>query len=265
MAVTAAFLHNFGGDNVRFLARSFGVPGDHDGQSTHGHRWPYGAVAIVAPFNFPLEIPALQLMGALFMGNKVRRRTGSRAAAAGGGARRVQLNMRDIGRTKKHRSQTHCFASKRGHGACPPWRGNQWQLNMNGCNPNATASKSTQKRWSGAVAAGQSRRDRRAASRSLKVVTYKLRRTPNAIALKAPPQNVSGAGVAHADVATGCPSHSIASIVWIAVLIALVERPCDGTRSHLCNPNAIASIQSTNNRCNQMRTNPIAFSSIDRI
>lgn len=68
--VTAAFLKNFGGDNVRFLARSFGVPGDHHGQFSHGHRWPYGGVAIVAPFNFPLEIPVLQLMGALFMGNK---------------------------------------------------------------------------------------------------------------------------------------------------------------------------------------------------
>jgi 1-pyrroline-5-carboxylate dehydrogenase len=27
-------------------------------------------VAIIAPFNFPLEIPVLQLMGALYMGNK---------------------------------------------------------------------------------------------------------------------------------------------------------------------------------------------------
>ncbi len=55
---------------VRFLARSFGVPGDHQGQMSVGYRWPYGAVAIVTPFNFPLEIPALQLMGALFMGNR---------------------------------------------------------------------------------------------------------------------------------------------------------------------------------------------------
>eukprot|EP00568_Trieres_chinensis_P009203 CAMPEP_0183304316 /NCGR_PEP_ID=MMETSP0160_2-20130417/9441_1 /TAXON_ID=2839 ORGANISM="Odontella Sinensis, Strain Grunow 1884" /NCGR_SAMPLE_ID=MMETSP0160_2 /ASSEMBLY_ACC=CAM_ASM_000250 /LENGTH=524 /DNA_ID=CAMNT_0025467343 /DNA_START=53 /DNA_END=1624 /DNA_ORIENTATION=- len=68
--VTAAFLNNFGGDNVRFLARDFGVPGNHDGQKSVGYRWPYGPVAIIAPFNFPLEIPALQLMGALFMGNK---------------------------------------------------------------------------------------------------------------------------------------------------------------------------------------------------
>jgi 1-pyrroline-5-carboxylate dehydrogenase len=34
------------------------------------YRWPYGPVALVTPFNFPLEIPVLQLMGALYMGNK---------------------------------------------------------------------------------------------------------------------------------------------------------------------------------------------------
>lgn len=70
VAVTAAFLNNFGGDNVRRLAQSFGVPGDHYGQFSQGHRWPYGPVAIITPFNFPLEIPVLQLMGSLFMGNK---------------------------------------------------------------------------------------------------------------------------------------------------------------------------------------------------
>lgn len=70
VSVTAAFLKNFGGDNVRFLSRSFGNPGDHVGQQSNGYRWPYGPVAIIAPFNFPLEIPVLQLMGALFMGNK---------------------------------------------------------------------------------------------------------------------------------------------------------------------------------------------------
>lgn len=68
--VTAAFLNNFAGDNVRFLARSFGNPGDHDGQQSNGYRWPYGPVALITPFNFPLEIPVLQLMGALYMGNK---------------------------------------------------------------------------------------------------------------------------------------------------------------------------------------------------
>lgn len=54
----------------RFMARSFGVSGDHAGQMSHGMRWPWGPVGLVTPFNFPLEIPALQLMGALFMGNK---------------------------------------------------------------------------------------------------------------------------------------------------------------------------------------------------
>jgi 1-pyrroline-5-carboxylate dehydrogenase len=55
---------------VRFLARGFSVPGDHPGQTSNGLRWPYGPVALITPFNFPLEIPALQLMGALYMGNK---------------------------------------------------------------------------------------------------------------------------------------------------------------------------------------------------
>ncbi|KAL5544405.1 hypothetical protein UlMin_008189 [Ulmus minor] len=68
--VTQKFLENFSGDQVRFLARSFGVPGNHLGQQSHGFRWPYGPVAIITPFNFPLEIPVLQLMGALYMGNK---------------------------------------------------------------------------------------------------------------------------------------------------------------------------------------------------
>src|SRR5690606_21684159 len=57
-------------DGVRFLARGFSNPGDHPGQESRGYRWPYGPVAVIAPFNFPLEIPALQVMGALFMGNR---------------------------------------------------------------------------------------------------------------------------------------------------------------------------------------------------
>lgn len=68
--VTRRFLETFAGDGVRFMARGFSVSGDHAGQESRGYRWPYGAVAIVAPFNFPFEIPVLQLMGALFMGNK---------------------------------------------------------------------------------------------------------------------------------------------------------------------------------------------------
>jgi len=70
VTVTRVFLENFSGDNVRFLARSFSNPGDHLGQESSGYRWPFGPVCIIAPFNFPLEIPALQAMGALFMGNR---------------------------------------------------------------------------------------------------------------------------------------------------------------------------------------------------
>jgi len=68
--ICAQFLDNFSGDNVRYLARSFGAPGDHDGQTSRGYRFPYGPVALITPFNFPMEIPVLQLMGALYMGNK---------------------------------------------------------------------------------------------------------------------------------------------------------------------------------------------------
>ncbi len=56
MRVTRAFFENFCGDNVRFLARGFSNPGDHDGQQSQGYRWPYGPVCIIAPFNFPLVI-----------------------------------------------------------------------------------------------------------------------------------------------------------------------------------------------------------------
>ena len=70
VVVTRVFLENLGGDGVRFLARGFSNPGNHSGQESRGYRWPYGPVVIIAPFNFPLEIPALQLMGALAMGNR---------------------------------------------------------------------------------------------------------------------------------------------------------------------------------------------------
>lgn len=64
------FFENFCGDQVRFLARGFANPGDHAGQTSQGFRWPFGPVGIISPFNFPIEIPVLQFMGALFMGNK---------------------------------------------------------------------------------------------------------------------------------------------------------------------------------------------------
>lgn len=53
------------------MCKSFGVAGDYLGQTSSGYRWPYGASMIISPFNFPLEIPALQLIGALITGNKV--------------------------------------------------------------------------------------------------------------------------------------------------------------------------------------------------
>lgn len=80
VSVTQKFIENFGGDQVRFLARSFSVPGDHPGQVSSGYRWPYGPVVVIAPFNFPLEIPLLQLMGALYMGNKVLLKADSRVS-----------------------------------------------------------------------------------------------------------------------------------------------------------------------------------------
>ena len=80
LTVTKKFLENFSGDNVRYLARSFANPGDHNGQMSQGFRWPYGPVALVAPFNFPIEIPVLQMMGALFMGNKILVKVDSRVS-----------------------------------------------------------------------------------------------------------------------------------------------------------------------------------------
>ncbi len=83
VAVTRTFLDNFAGDGVRFAAAgALSVPGDHTGQSSAGYRFPFGAVAVVTPFNFPLEIPALQLLGALFMGNRPLLKPDSKARAA---------------------------------------------------------------------------------------------------------------------------------------------------------------------------------------
>jgi 1-pyrroline-5-carboxylate dehydrogenase len=82
LKVTRAFFENFAGDNVRFLARGFNNPGDHEGQQSQGYRWPYGPVCLITPFNFPIEISMLQLMGALFMGNKVLLKVDSKVAGS---------------------------------------------------------------------------------------------------------------------------------------------------------------------------------------
>ncbi|MCG8371595.1 MAG: aldehyde dehydrogenase family protein [Proteobacteria bacterium] len=81
VTVTRVFLENFAGDGVRFLARGFSNPGDHPGQESRGYRWPFGPVVVVAPFNFPLEIPALQALGALFMGNRPLVKVDSKVSA----------------------------------------------------------------------------------------------------------------------------------------------------------------------------------------
>lgn len=81
VVVTRVFLENFSGDGVRFLGRGFSNPGDHAGQESRGYRWPYGPVVVIAPFNFPLEIPALQALGALFMGNRALVKVDSKVSA----------------------------------------------------------------------------------------------------------------------------------------------------------------------------------------
>lgn len=64
------WLMYFSGDSVRNLARSFALPGDRLGQETRGYRFPFGHTAVITPFNFPLEIPLIQSLSSLFMGNK---------------------------------------------------------------------------------------------------------------------------------------------------------------------------------------------------
>merc|ERR1712232_1502371 len=81
MGVTADFYKNWGGDNPRFNASGMHVSGDHAGQESKGYRWPYGPVALVSPFNFPIEIPGLQLGGALMMGNKPTLKAASTVSA----------------------------------------------------------------------------------------------------------------------------------------------------------------------------------------
>lgn len=70
-SVTRKFLENYSCDQVRYLAKSFGVPGDHLGQTSTGIRMPFGGCGVITPFNFPLEICALQTLSGVFMGNQI--------------------------------------------------------------------------------------------------------------------------------------------------------------------------------------------------
>ena len=78
--MTRDFFENYTGDRVRFLAHAERKPGDHAGQFSTGYRFPYGRVGVITPFNFPIEIPVLQMMGALFMGNKLLVKPDSRTS-----------------------------------------------------------------------------------------------------------------------------------------------------------------------------------------
>ena len=80
VTVVRDFLYNLAGDGVRNLAQGVITPGNRTGQEACSYPYPYGPVAIIAPFNFPLEIPALQLCGALAMGNKPLLKPDSRVA-----------------------------------------------------------------------------------------------------------------------------------------------------------------------------------------
>lgn len=105
LVVSRKFLENFSGDQVRFLAKGLTTPGDHHGQMCNGFRWPYGSVAIVSPFNFPLEIPLLQLMGSLFMGNKPLLKVDSRVSIVMDGILKL---MHQNGLPEKDVDFIHC-------------------------------------------------------------------------------------------------------------------------------------------------------------
>ncbi len=109
--VTRVFLENFAGDNVRFLARGFSNPGDHPGQESRGYRWPFGPVVVVAPFNFPIEIPALQTMGALFMGNRPLIKVDSKVSAVFEQFVRLLIHC---GLDPKDLDYVHCRGGKMG-------------------------------------------------------------------------------------------------------------------------------------------------------
>ena len=105
LVVSRKFLENFSGDQVRFLSKGFNAPGDHLGQMSNGFRWPYGSVAIISPFNFPLEIPLLQLMGSLFMGNKPLLKVDSRVSIVMDSIIKI---MHDNGLPEKDVDLIHC-------------------------------------------------------------------------------------------------------------------------------------------------------------
>lgn len=67
--LTIDFLEKLCGYSAQTLFNSTTTVGDRSGQESTEYRFPFGTVYIICPFNFPLEIPALQLIGAIMMGN----------------------------------------------------------------------------------------------------------------------------------------------------------------------------------------------------
>jgi len=67
--IVRRFLENFSSDRVRMLMRGFTQAGDRAGQRSIGLRFPFGATAVIAPFNFPLEIVGMQFLGSVMVGN----------------------------------------------------------------------------------------------------------------------------------------------------------------------------------------------------
>jgi len=67
--IVRRFLENFSSDRVRMLMRGFTQAGDRGGQRSIGLRFPFGATAVIAPFNFPLEIVGMQFLGSVMVGN----------------------------------------------------------------------------------------------------------------------------------------------------------------------------------------------------
>ncbi len=104
----ANFLETFSGNGVRNLAIGQTTPGNYSGDEPRDYRWPFGPVAIITPFNFPLEIMALQLMGALFMGNKPILKTASITSIVGEAFVRLLLHC---GMPKDDMLLIHCSGS----------------------------------------------------------------------------------------------------------------------------------------------------------
>ncbi len=71
VTLTIRFLRQFSENGVRALERGVVIPGTMPGEYAMTRWVPYGLTAVIFPFNFPLEIPALQMVGALVCGNAI--------------------------------------------------------------------------------------------------------------------------------------------------------------------------------------------------